>query len=137
MGSGASATEKALADASIDEILASLDQLRPAAVEQESEANMQNLGKFENQEPSANLPDVKGTVVDHGPNAAIPDYEELNSLDLMDMSTLEKWAVWAEQGLVKKAEDALAMENAAEEGSVDMMEFAVQESALNDTLCFV
>jgi hypothetical protein len=166
MGSGASSAMEALAGASSDEIRSAFDGLSPAALEKlekavnpasdvseasltrneneksdvseasiainmnmESEDNKSNIGPDMN--PKSNVSEASTT------DAFVITMAELEGLDLMEMSTLEKWAVWAEGCYLKKLQDELEKKVMGDEVELAMGEVCQHDSWLNDTLSFI
>jgi hypothetical protein len=62
---------------------------------------------------------------------------ELEGLDLMEMSTLEKWAVWAEGTYLKKLQDEFEKKSRGDEIEIAMGEVCQHESWLSDTVSFI
>merc|ERR1711870_213289 len=66
----------------------------------------------------------------------VTDMLELQALDQMEMTTLEKWAVWSELRFVKQLEQVRDKKNNGEDVEIGFESFQ-QDSWLNDTISFV
>jgi len=66
----------------------------------------------------------------------VVDMAELQALDQMEMTTLEKWTAWSELRFVKQLEQVRDKKNHGENVEIGF-EFFQQDSWLNDTISFV